>query len=285
MPEKNPPKSKYDRFSSWLNKRDHNTVFMSFIWLAILSLLFLIIYSNLGKLNEIKLLFIPLGSALLFINLVFWILYAYDALGQIIDWFGGERAWVKYFILLIILLLVWQAYQQRESLFDPVVGLVHQKQITLEKKLPTPEIENMVFKKTNEERKKSGLSELTWDSELAEIARMHSLDMANNSYLSHINLQGEDPVKRARKYGIDIETQKGSTIRVEFAENIGMMPTGYVEGYGLVYSSDAIAGAMVQDWMKSTDHRNSILNPDFRATGVGVAYEGNGTYYFTQNFK
>ena len=41
--------------------------------------------------------------------------------------------------------------------------------------------------------------------------------------------------------------------------------------------------AAVEGWMKSPGHRENILRPVFRETGVGVWRTGN-TYYITQLF-
>jgi len=39
----------------------------------------------------------------------------------------------------------------------------------------------------------------------------------------------------------------------------------------------------VQGWMDSPGHRENILRPEYRETGIGVWRTGN-TYYFTQLF-
>ncbi len=124
----------------------------------------------------------------------------------------------------------------------------------------TYEIENIVFNKVNEERRTQGLNALVWDSNLAEIARLHSLDMANRSYFSHENPEGEDPTMRAIRYGYNVHKELGNGWYSDgIGENIGMMPTGNVQGYGYVSSSNDIADAMMQSWMNSPGHRANIL--------------------------
>ncbi len=150
----------------------------------------------------------------------------------------------------------------------------------------TYDIESLVFNKVNEERKKKGLHALIWDSKLAEVARLHSLDMANRSYFSHENPEGEDPTMRAIRNGYDVHKELGNGWYSDgIAENIGMMPTGNVEGYGYVSSSTDVADAMMKGWMNSPGHRENILNADYNFIGVGVAYDGYSTYYLTQDFK
>jgi len=64
-----------------------------------------------------------------------------------------------------------------------------------------------------------------------------------------------------------------------------MMPTGNVEGYGYISSSNDVADAMMKSWMNSTGHRTNILDASYDFLGVGVSYNGYGTYYLTQDFK
>lgn len=150
----------------------------------------------------------------------------------------------------------------------------------------TYDIENIVFNKVNEERRTQGLNALIWDSKLAEVARLHSLDMANRSYFSHENPEGEDPTMRAIRNGYDVHKELGNGWYSDgIGENIGMMPTGNVQGYGYVSSAKDVADAMMQSWMNSHGHRANILKADYNFIGVGVAYNGYGTYYLTQDFK
>ncbi len=146
-------------------------------------------------------------------------------------------------------------------------------------------IELKILEYTNVERKFHGLSELRWNNKIAEIARAHSEDMANNNFFSHINLNGEDPSDRARKAGFAQVKQLGGGWYTEgLAENIGKMATGNVEGIGYVDNDPAsIAKAQVQSWMDSPGHRSNILNSQYSDLGVGVAKDG--IYYTsTQNF-
>ncbi len=149
----------------------------------------------------------------------------------------------------------------------------------------TSDVEKAILKYTNQERKNRGLSELKWNSKIAEIARDHSLDMVENNYFDHVNLNGDEPSDRARKAGFRQTKQLGGGWYIEgIGENIGMMPTGDVIGIGYVYNNaDSIAEAQVKSWMNSLGHRSNILNPEYSDLGVGVAYDG--FYYIsTQNF-
>lgn len=149
----------------------------------------------------------------------------------------------------------------------------------------TMDIEKAILKYTNDERVKNGMSPLSWDENLAAVAREHSQDMAENDFFSHINLKGEDPTDRAVKNGYPIRKSiGGSSYRLGIAENIGKMPTGNVIGVGFVSNNpEGIAKAQVNQWMYSIGHRRNILDSSSSNLGVGVAKDG--IYYIsTQNF-
>lgn len=62
----------------------------------------------------------------------------------------------------------------------------------------------------------------------------------------------------------------------------------YGENIYLSYTTDPInpiAWQATPAWMNSEGHRANILNDDYEYLGVGVAYDGNGTAYATQQFK
>jgi len=149
----------------------------------------------------------------------------------------------------------------------------------------TTDIEVAIFIYTNIERRNHGVEELIWDEQLSEIARAHSRDMVQNDFFSHVNLEGEDPTARAKRYGYPLRKELGGGwYREGIAENIGAMPTGNVLGVGYVSNdADSIAKAQVESWMSSSGHRSNILDPSYNRLGVGVAYDG--LYYIsTQNF-
>jgi len=147
------------------------------------------------------------------------------------------------------------------------------------------DIEAAIFIYTNIERRNHGVKELIWDEKLSEIAKAHSRDMVQNNFFSHINLRGEDPTARAKRYGYPLYKELGDGwYREGIAENIGKMPTGNVLGVGYVSNdADSIAKAQVESWMSSSGHRRNILDPSYDRLGAGVAYDG--LYYIsTQNF-
>jgi uncharacterized protein YkwD len=157
------------------------------------------------------------------------------------------------------------------------------------------EIEHQILSLTNNERSNNGVAPLIWDDRLALVARDHSEDMAQNSYIDHINLQGEDPTARAIRHGYSVHKEIGGGWYSEgIGENIAEMPTGRVmltcpsEDAYVQNSAFGVANAMMDAWMnhdncQADGHRKNILNSQYSHIGIGVAYDG--TYYIaTQDF-
>jgi uncharacterized protein YkwD len=150
-------------------------------------------------------------------------------------------------------------------------------------------VSGYIVLKTNKYRQYRGLSNLSYDLNLADIARLHSIDMATRNYFAHATPEGVDPDGRAEaaKYDI-IKRRTDGSIRTGIAENIVKISGGYIigEGYsGFVDPSDpqAVADAMMVEWISSPEHDENLINPDIDRIGVGVAYNGE-YFYATQNF-
>ena len=117
--------------------------------------------------------------------------------------------------------------------------------------------ENELLERVNEVRSRHKLIALAPSQDLARVARAHAEDMARRSYLSHVNPEGENPLQRAQAAGL-------SGFRL-FAENIGATSVG----------GDRVQ-IIVDEWMRSHDHRENVLNPAFNTSGVGVVEGGSG---------
>ena len=118
--------------------------------------------------------------------------------------------------------------------------------------------EQEVIRLVNEIRVENGLKALTYDWELARVARYKSQDMKDNKYFAH-----NSPV-----YGTPFQMIKnfGSSYR-SAGENIA-------KGY-------ATPQAVVNGWMNSSGHRANILHANYTHIGVGYVSGGN---YWTQMF-
>jgi uncharacterized protein YkwD len=105
---------------------------------------------------------------------------------------------------------------------------------------------------------------LVMNTTLRDAARGHSQDMAANNYFSHTSLDGRTFDQRIRDAGY---TGSGP-----LGENIA--------------AGQSSPQSLVGGWMGSPGHCRNIMDPDFRATGVGYAYDTGATYrhYWTLTF-
>lgn len=157
-------------------------------------------------------------------------------------------------------------------------------------KIIIPELEALVHNLINSERAKQGLHTLRFDRDIAAIARNHSVDMARMGYFSHTNPQGQDSTDRGANAGYDCIKDYGSYYTHGLAENIyqGWLASSitYINGSPIHdwNNQEEIAAIAVEGWMKSSGHRENILDASYDRTGIGVAIAKDGKVYLTQNF-
>ena len=127
--------------------------------------------------------------------------------------------------------------------------------------IASQKIEARVFELVNNYRRENGLNELTVDERISNVARQHSINMAEGKApFSHQGWKGRFDFIRKRVGGL------------RFAENVG-----YNEGYN--YPADKA----VKDWLASEEHLKNIMG-DYNLTGIGAAKVPGGVWYFTQIF-
>jgi uncharacterized protein YkwD len=122
------------------------------------------------------------------------------------------------------------------------------------------EAEQEMFRMVNTERVKQGLQLLSFDENLAEVARSHSRDMFVRGYFSHYTPEGESPFDRMAAANITF-TYAG--------ENLALAPSTDLAMQGL---------------MNSPGHRANILNPNFNKIGIGVIDGGIYGKMYSQEF-
>jgi uncharacterized protein YkwD len=120
-------------------------------------------------------------------------------------------------------------------------------------------LEQAVFQKINQYRKSRNLPPLSLESRVTQQAKNHSQAMAN----------------RRVRFSHDGFEQRIKAISIPYrsvAENVA-----YNQGV-----SDPAQQA-VDGWLKSNGHRKNIEG-NYDVTGIGVAKNSKGEYYFTQIF-
>jgi len=121
---------------------------------------------------------------------------------------------------------------------------------------------NDVIRLVNVERQKKNLQPLTHDAALTQVAVIKAQDMVNRHYFEH-----ESPY-----YGMpwDLATLFDYPY-TSLGENIGRnIPS---------------PEAAVKAWMASPTHRENILRENYTNTGVAIAIDSKGNYYWVQLFS
>lgn len=121
--------------------------------------------------------------------------------------------------------------------------------------------EQMVVELVNVERQKNGLPALYLDSNISDVARTKSQDMAVNNYFAHYSPTYGMASDMLLKFGITWSA---------WGENIA--------------SGQDTPQVVVSEWMNSPSHRDNILSPNFTFIGVGYYVDSSGTPYWTQMF-
>lgn len=116
--------------------------------------------------------------------------------------------------------------------------------------------EQQIFDLTNILRLRHQLKTVLWDEKISEVALGHSKDMFESENFSHTS----------EKYGELSDRLEVADVFYQLAgENIA---ANYIDG-----------PAVVEGWLNSKGHRETLLNKDYTHLGVGVYHK-----YFTQNF-
>jgi uncharacterized protein YkwD len=122
-------------------------------------------------------------------------------------------------------------------------------------------LEQSAYELVNQYRASLNLGTLKFNPQISQQARIHSENMAKHIVeFSHDGFDGR------------IETLEAQIVYLSAAENVA-----YTMGY------DDPANKAVEEWLKSDDHRQNIEG-DYNLTGIGVAKNQQGEYYFTQIF-
>lgn len=130
------------------------------------------------------------------------------------------------------------------------------------------EIERTIVGMCNQQRSHVGLSALEWDDQLALAARGHSRDMAERNFFDHTS-----PVlgKRDTLARVALTGSKFTFI----AENLY-----WASGH----PPERVPALAMNNWMRSTGHRENILGDDYHHVGVGV-FRRQETFWITQVFS
>lgn len=128
--------------------------------------------------------------------------------------------------------------------------------------------EALIVHMINAERTERGMTPLALDPLLIEVARAHSLDMAERGYFSHL---APDPLPSTPldRYlsALEIASERSPLI----GENIGR-------------AGEPVMAVIHERMMASAEHRANILDREYARTGVGIYALPDGRVWLTEMF-
>ena len=159
----------------------------------------------------------------------------------------NKLPWILPFLLSVIFLLIFASPQTPQETAA----------------LPNTEaIEKQLWNLINREREFYNLPLLELSAALSEMARQHSLDMANQGKSTHLSTDGKTLIDRL---------EEADLFYVDAGENVASSET-------------FVAEFIHKELFESKGHRENILGPDFTQIGIGVIHLENKGYYVTQDF-
>lgn len=132
--------------------------------------------------------------------------------------------------------------------------------------------ERLLAELINKERITRGLSQLVLEPTLSEVARVHSVEMRDRRYFSHISPTPD------RRTMLDRFLARFANPPAKLAENIAQRKES-----GWALSEQSIRESH-EELMKSPGHRANILDPEFTHVGIGIAIDDRGNYWITEMF-
>lgn len=121
--------------------------------------------------------------------------------------------------------------------------------------------EQVNFHLINASRVKYGFESLEYDEDVGEAAGLHSTDMSDNGYFSHVSPDGGTLKERIEKQEIPYSLA---------GENIA---TGHTSP---IFSHHSL--------LNSKEHRVNTLNDSYSHIGIGVDYDFEDVPYYTENY-
>ena len=178
--------------------------------------------------------------------------------------------------MIFLLLFISHTGCENESI-TTTVDNVENMEINSETDLTLQQIiAQKILEKTNAIRNSRGLSELTQNDDMDQLAELHSLNMIEYNFFDHVDHQNKSPSERADDLNFDWR---------RIAENIGYVPWfENVVGGGDTRSAESISECVVEGWRNSPGHYANMIG-EFDQLGVGVAFTNDSIAYFTQVFR
>ncbi|MGL5834031.1 MAG: CAP domain-containing protein [Waterburya sp.] len=171
--------------------------------------------------------------------------------------------WLFSFATVITVLANSSMVSNAAELFPSTSDRPSSQVVSIEQNDELTDLVEQIYRGVNEYRASLDLPPLSLNTHINQQAQIHSQNMAQQEVeFSHQGFQ-------ARVNTLALE---GQIIYSHGAENVA-----FNQGY------DTPAQIAIAEWIESTGHHKNMIG-DFNLTGIGVAKNRAGEYYFTQIF-
>lgn len=117
-------------------------------------------------------------------------------------------------------------------------------------------LEQAVFRELNGVRREHKLPEFRANEQIAEMARLKSIEILETGIVTH-----DSP-----KYGYAVDMYKKAGLPMAAGSEVAFETRRHIE------DAENLASIVVKGWLDSPPHRRQILHPIFEEVGVGVAW-------------
>ena len=298
--------NKFDSFKHWLKRREHHAYnyerrlgyLITTILILVASIIgFAIFYSNAQKLNSIDIWIIRLAGVLILISLFFTTKYSWRILNETGNWFKRQRNWLRYCLIILLIILLWQAYNHKDSVLNPVFDIYNKTNFTLFMPI---NLGNISFDSSSNQQNSdnkipsSTSSKGGWLDKVTDEVTNRDVGVIEQEILRLVNEERARNGARALVGKTNLNTYARSwsdkMIAENFfehsklnfpyssiaGENIGETPIHYnVVGCGSTYSNNAMAECFVSGWIGSPGHHENMISKSFSMTGIGVSCDSS----------
>lgn len=144
---------------------------------------------------------------------------------------------------------------------------------------------HLIHEKVNQLRKQNNVSTLELDSQLNKIAYLHSFDMSDRKYFSHINPENEDATMRGLKANFNCTKQIGDYLYSGLGENIAESDIFAFDGKSLIWDTEEeFSNRIVVAWINSPPHKENLLDPTYSSEGIGIVIDSDNLAHITEDF-
>jgi len=194
----------------------------------------------------------------------------------------------RLYLILFVGFFVTQSGITAEKTKESVSFPEHSSNLHEKPEIHLENLAGLIHEYINRTRENKGIHPLQYDTALAELAKVHSYDMAKFRYFDHVDPSGLSPTERAKTSGYTTVKRQGQNVTDGISENIIRIPLykWVVFADGMTYhwrTEEEIAQSVLSGWLESPGHRENLLNPDADRQGIGVVITEDLRVYVTQD--